>query len=373
MKLESRLFDQLEARKQDQAFRSLGFKSNLVDFSSNDYLGLASSKKLLERINAKEVSSNGATGSRLLSGNSRYIEQVEAELAHIFQSETTLIFNSGYTANLAILSTLPQKGDTILYDELSHACIKDGARLSLAKRYSFKHNDLDDLERQLKTANGNVFVVVESVYSMDGDFCRLTELVELTGLYGAYVILDEAHTTGIMGPGGSGFSGELNLHNDIFIRAYTFGKGMGIHGAAIACSKMVADYFINFARPFIYTTAPSPHSVASIQAAFEHLSEHHELQKALNERVSYFNHLFDQKIGKNLTKISRGHPIQAILIPGNAAVQKASQHLQDSGYDVRPILSPTVKAGEERLRICLHTFNTDNDISGLIDSLATLI
>lgn len=373
MNLKDRLNRQLASRKADHSFRMLSLNDNLIDFTSNDYLGLSRSAELIQIIKAREIHSNGATGSRLLSGNAAYTERVEKKLADIFHSEKALIFNSGYTANIAVLSSLPQRGDTILYDELSHASIKDGARLSPAKKYSFKHNDIADLENKLKKACGNIFIAVESVYSMDGDFCPLADVVNLSNQYRAYIILDEAHTTGIIGTKGTGLSGEMGLEDKLLIRIYTFGKGMGVHGAAISCNKLLADYLINFARPFIYTTALTPHSIASIECAFDYLISHQELQHSLRERINYFNQLFDQKIGRKLSNISNDHPIQAILIRGNDAANAAAQHLQASGYDVRPILSPTVKEGEERLRICLHTFNTDNDISGLIDSLATLV
>lgn len=373
MTLKDRLNRQLTLRKVNQSFRRLTLNNNLIDFSSNDYLGFSRSAELTEVIKAKEVNTNGATGSRLLSGNAAYTEAVEKKLAGIFHSEKALIFNSGYTANIAVFSSLPQRGDTILYDELCHASIKDGARLSLAKKHSFKHNDIADLENKLKKAVGNIFVAVESVYSMDGDSCLLAEVVNLSSQYNAYIILDEAHTTGIIGANGGGLSREMGLEDKLLIRVYTFGKGMGVHGAAVCCSKLVADYLINFARPFIYTTALTPHSIASIEGAFDYLIRHEDLQHKLREHISYFNQLFDQRIGSKLTKISNDHPIQAILIPSNNAVNAAAQHLKTSGYDVRPILSPTVKEGEERLRICLHTFNTSDDISGLIDSLAALV
>jgi 8-amino-7-oxononanoate synthase len=177
---------------------------------------------------------SGSTGSRLLSGNSELAMKLEAKLAATFRSQATLLFNSGYAANLAVLSSIPQKDDTIIYDELSHASIKDGARLSLAKKYSFRHNDMSDLERKISRSTGRVYVVVESVYSMDGDSCPLRELTQLSKKLGFTIILDEAHTTGVSGPRGSGVSVEFDLHDQIDIRIYTFGKAMGACGACVA-------------------------------------------------------------------------------------------------------------------------------------------
>lgn len=374
MNLKGRLLKQLKSRQEKQSFRHLSVKPDLVDFSSNDYLGFARSEGLRALITSKAelVSANGATGSRLLSGNSTYIERVETILANTFNAERALIFNSGYMANLAALSCLPQRGDTILYDELSHACIKDGARLSMAHRFSFRHNDLHDLEQKIKIAKGNIFIAIESAYSMDGDICPLREIVALSEKYDAHIILDEAHSTGVLGPNGSGLSGSLGLEEKIDIRVYTFGKAMGIHGAGIACNDLYYNYFINFARPFIYTTAPAPHAVASIEGAFEFLASNIHLQSDIHERVSFFNRLFDKTLKDKLIRTSFNHPVQAILFPGNDTVKKVAFHLQSAGYDVRPILSPTVKEGEERLRICLHTYNSDMEISGLITTLAAL-
>jgi 8-amino-7-oxononanoate synthase len=370
--LESWLDQTLTARKNKNLFRELKNFSTLKDFCSNDYLGLARSTELFNIINNKveslTINKNGATGSRLLSGNSHLTEETESKLSKIFKSETTLIFNSGYSANLSVLSSIPQKGDTIIYDELAHACIKDGARLSLANRFSFKHNDLNDLEQKVKRANGKVFIAVESIYSMDGDECPLTELVHLTEKYNATIILDEAHSTGFHGHEGSGLAVSLGLEHRVAIRVYTFGKAMGCHGACVAGSNNLASYLINFARPFIYTTALSPHSIVSIACAFDYLHNNISLQSDAQERIRVFN-----EETKSMSKKVNSHSaIQVILVPGNENARNASTILRDHKFDVRPILSPTVKEGSERLRICLHTFNSIDDIKILTELLKTL-
>ena len=241
--LDSILQARLAATNSKGSLRSLKIMDPaLIDFTSNDYLGLARSKSLFEetqsRLQLLSIHSNGATGSRLLSGNSLLVEETEAELARLFRCEETLIFNSGYVANLAVLATLPQRNDTILYDEYAHACMKDGTRLSAAKHWPFRHNDLVDLESKIKKATGNIFIAVESIYSMDGDECPLAQLVELTDRYGATLILDEAHSTGNLGPNGAGVAIAQELAHRIGVRIYTFGKAMRAHGACVAGSAL---------------------------------------------------------------------------------------------------------------------------------------
>jgi 8-amino-7-oxononanoate synthase len=360
--LESWLESKLVERKEKSLFRELSTSKKLVDFTSNDYLGLSRSPEIyaqtLQRLKALHLESNGATGSRLLSGNADYTQLVESRLAQIFKSETALIFNSGYAANLGVLSAIPQRGDTILYDELAHACIKDGARLSLAHRFSFRHNDLEDLARKMQKADGKIFIAVESIYSMDGDECPLEDLVKVAASANATIILDEAHSTGVCGANGSGLAVSLGLEDKIAIRVYTFGKAMGVHGACVAGSQKLIDYLVNFARPFIYTTALPPHSIAAIESAFDFLKDASEPQRILQHKINVYRNF----IGSMTNRTASYSAIQTALFPGNDNVRRAALHLQKSGFDVRPILSPTVPLGEERLRICLHTFNDDDDI-----------
>ncbi len=366
------LSEKLQKRKEENSFRRLTQSPNLIDFTSNDYLGLARSEELFELIKIKTESlphRNGATGSRLLSGNNSYTEEVEQNLASIFKSDAALIFNSGYAANQGVLSSIPQKGDTILYDELAHACIRDGARLSLAGRFPFLHNNLNDLETKLKRAEGNIFIAVESIYSMDGDQCPLKELVDLAEKYHATIILDEAHSTGVIGNNGSGLAVSLGLENKIPVRVYTFGKAMGVHGACVTGSKDLIDYLINFARPFIFTTALSPHSVASIDCSFKYLTGQKSLQLELNHRIKHFISESDKLKVKRLPSETQ---IQGIVIPGNEKIKQVAKHLQASSFDVRPILSPTVSKDSERLRICLHTFNSSEEITQLVQQLYKL-
>jgi 8-amino-7-oxononanoate synthase len=371
--LDDYLSIKLSKRQNEGLLRTLKHPASLADFCSNDYLGLARSQELMEMIQSAfrqlRPLRNGSTGSRLLSGNSAYHEEVEHKLAGIFRSDAALLFNSGYTANLAVFSSIPGKDDTILYDEFAHASIKDGARLSLAKKFSFFHNDLNDLEKKIRRSAGRIFIAVESIYSMDGDLCPLREIVRLAKTHDAFIILDEAHSTGVHGGSGSGIATELNIADQIAIRVYTFGKAMGIHGACVAGSEPLKQFMVNFARPLIYTTAPDNHDLVSIDCAFAYLSAHLELQKQLAMQIKLFRRHAEGVPGISGSESS----IQTAIIPGNESVKKAAHALQTKGFDIRPILSPTVPRGRERLRICLHTFNTEQEIVELAAALAELV
>ena len=370
--LDKLLNQKLEKRRQENSFRTMHTTQQAIDFASNDYLGLARSEELYDLIRqttATQSHVNGAGGSRLLTGHTTCAQSTEEMLAMIFKSDTTLIFNSGYAANQGVLSSIPQKGDTILYDELAHACIRDGARLSLAQRFSFRHNNLDDLEQKLKGAAGNVFIAVESVYSMDGDICPLKDLIPLAEKYHAIVILDEAHSTGVFGTGGAGLAVALGLEDRVPIRIYTFGKAMGVHGACVAGSGVLRDYLINFARTFIYTTALAPHSITAIKCAFEFLASHSDLQNTLASRVAFFTASADKH---SIHRIKSQTQIQGVVVPGNQSVKKLANSLAMAGMDVRPILPPTVAHGSERVRICLHCYNSEKEISELVEALSNI-
>lgn len=345
-----------------------------IDFFSNDYLGFARNPHLIARIDRlwqEKALPLGATGSRLLSGDSDYYQEVEHYLADIFRGEDALLFNSGYLANLAVLSALPGRGDIVFIDEKSHACIKDGIRLSLAKHYTFPHNDVQALERKiLQNHNENqIFIVIESLYSMDGDEANLEGLVALAEKYQAILIVDEAHSTAIMGKNGAGFCVEKGLNNRVDIRIQTFGKGLGSHGAAVISSKAIKEYLINTARPFIFTTALPPHAVLQIQEACRWMSAAHEERYVLNQRISYFLDKANKHLvhSKHLHLIPSRSAIQGLVTSNSERAKNLSNYLQSNGLIALPILSPTVPAGTERLRICLHAFNSEAEIDQLIE------
>lgn len=350
----------LDERKSQNAFRQLQLSNNKIDFCSNDYLGIVKNNLLKIDGNLR----TGSTGSRLLSGNYKLIEETEKLIAKFYEAEAALIFNSGYDANLGLLSSVPQRGDTILYDALSHASIRDGIRLSFAQSFSFAHNDLDDLERRLQTTAGNVFVVTESVFSMDGDMCPLDEIVQLCKKWNAHLIIDEAHATGVTGERGEGLVQQLKLQDEVFCRIHTFGKACGCHGAAVIGSARLRNYLINFARSFIYTTSLPEHGAAAIKKSYEVFPKLNEERSHLAQLVQQFQSSFIK-----YEKAVSHTPIQAVIVPGNEEVKKLAEKLQRNNLDIRPVLYPTVPKGKERLRIVLHAFNTQEELSQLIGLL----
>lgn len=362
----------LDERRLSGAYRSLKPENSLIDFCSNDYLGFARSAVLKQKIETElqnhSTYLNGSTGSRLLSGNLNYTENLEKEIAAHHQYEAGLLFNSGYDANLGLLSSLAQRGDTIILDELIHASVIDGARLSYANRYSFKHNDPNNLEDKLKHAKGNCYVVVESVYSMDGDSPPLQALLNITEKYGAHLIVDEAHAVGLYP---AGLVAELGLQNRIFASVVTFGKALGCHGAIVLGSNLLREYLINFARPFIYTTAPSFHQLAAINMAYKLLSNSAEEITHLKRNIDSFKDLF--YTNNTFPLLKSDSAIQCIVLKSNDRARKLAGFLQDMGLDARAILSPTVAAEAERIRICLHAYNTTNDIIKLTTTINQFI
>lgn len=378
----------LEIRKSKNSFRKLHSPSGLKDFSSNDYLGFSHNREIcelaLKLLKENGLSdTNGATGSRLLTGNHQMYTITEDYIRHFHNCEDALIFNSGYDANIGFFGSVPQRGDIILFDELVHASIREGIRLSNSRSFKFRHNDLKDLESlinkidaKLNTSNAdsNIFIVTESVFSMDGDSAPLEEIINLSAKYNAFVVIDEAHATGVLGNRGQGLVQHLGLEKQVFARIITFGKALGSHGAAVLGSKLLKDYLINFSRSLIYTTALPPHSVATILASYQVLNkkEPQEDMVSLKNNIVIFKTALDFH-NINSTFIESGSAIQCFVIPGNDNVKRLAANLQDKGFDVKPILSPTVPPGKERLRICLHSFNSPDDIKNLVEELSIFI
>jgi 8-amino-7-oxononanoate synthase len=372
----------LEQREQNNSLRKLALPNHLIDFASNDYLGFSKSEAIFNRTHSflidNNIIQNGATGSRLLSGNHAVYQEAENYISKFHDSENALLFNSGYDANVGFFSAVPQRNDVILYDELSHASIRDGIQLSNAKSYKFQHNDFEDLERIiLKLSSDNqqsttIFVVTESVFSMDGDTPNLEKLVQLCNKNNCFLVVDEAHTLGVFGDHGEGLVQMQGLQDDVFARIMTFGKGLGCHGAAILGSQKLIDYLVNFARSFIYTTGLSPHSVASILVAYQHLQTEKEALQKLRENVIHFNQEKKQ-LGLNPLFVRSKSAIQSAIIPGNQKVKNIANQLQEKGFDVKAILSPTVPEGQERIRICLHSYNSKEEISEVLQLLASIL
>lgn len=349
--MDEKLKKRIEQRKQEGSLRQLTQNEGSIDFFSNDYLGLAK-QNLNER-----VSQQGASGSRLLSGNSSQAMDCEERISTFFDSEDAVVYNSGYDANIGFISAVAQRGDYIFYDEYIHASIRDGIRLSLAKAYSFKHNNLDDLKRQLKLIKGTIYIIVESLYSMDGDMSPLNGIQSISKEFGAYLIVDEAHAAGVFGSSGRGIVHARGLQNEIFSRTITFGKAYGFHGAAILCSKELKEYLVNFSRSFIYSTALPLESYSSISERVE-LDKITNQQKLLHDNISYF-----RKGLESCDFLSeKNSPIQVIQFSSKEKLLKLVDKLLECGIYTKPILPPTVPVGSYRVRLCIHSFNSKEEI-----------
>jgi 8-amino-7-oxononanoate synthase len=349
--------------------KQLVLHPNLIDFSSNDYFGWARSPEmktyLMSITHENAHLTVGATGSRLLTGNSRLALDIEEEIAAYHQSEAALLMSSGYLANQGLLAALGTKGSNIIRDEHAHASFIDGCRLSFARNLHFKHNDLTDLEFKLAQCKGLCYVVVESLYSMDGDFAPLTDLVHLCKQKGALLIVDEAHAIGVYG---AGLVQSQYLQDSVFARTITFGKALGGQGAAILGSYHLKRFLINFCRPLIFSTAMSFPQLFVIKAGYYLLKKDRKIAEELQQKCALFAK--EMKLAQENILFS---PIQAIKITGNTAVDQAATALINAGFDVRPIKSPSVPKGGERLRICIHAFNTDKEIIDLTRLLQAIL
>jgi 8-amino-7-oxononanoate synthase len=377
----------LNERREQDALRRLRLPEGKTDFCSNDYLGIVTNGLIGAGADGGVWAglAHGSMGSRLLAGNYPLLEETERALAEFHQAEAGLIFNSGYDANLGVFSCIPQRGDTILYDHLSHASIRDGIRLSFAQSHSFSHNDCDDLERRLRAVRAagsesgggssdgspgesrdspRIFVVTESVFSMDGDLAPLEAILKLCRSYDAHFILDEAHATGVIGKAGEGLAQSLGLQGQCLARIHTFGKAVGCHGAIVLGSERLRRFLINFCRPLIYTTALPPVSVQAIADAYRLFPAMRVERDRLQQLIDRFRQAV---IGYQ--RLNSPTPIQVVIVPGNAEVRELAERLQQAGLDIRPILYPTVPKGSERLRIVVHAFNTTGEIDRLIQLL----
>ena len=368
----------LEQREAQNALRQLGHDNSLIDFSSNDYLGFSKLDIIYKQAHGIVQNiplRNGSTGSRLLTGNHSLYEELESALCQFHNTEAALVFNSGYDANIGFFECVPQRHDIILYDEFIHASIRDGIRMSPARAYKFAHNNLSDLKEKLSghsiSKTPTVYVVTESVFSMDGDSPDLPDLCNLIKKYNAYLIVDEAHATGVFGDHGQGFIQKLGLEQQVFARLVTFGKGLGCHGAAVLGSSELKTYLINFGRSLIYTTALPPHAIATAIAAFDALTSTTSI-KQLHHNTDYFKARVVRH-GLESYFIPSHSAIHSCIIPGNDRVKHISGQLKHKGFDVKPILSPTVPEGKERLRFCLHSYNSEEEISEVLSLLATFV
>ena len=338
-----------------------------IDFSSNDYLGLAASPELSTA--AREALERGvplgAGGSRLLRGNHEEHEALEADAAQFFGSEAALYFGSGFAANAAVIATLPARGDLIVYDELIHASAWDGMVQSKADTKAARHNDVGAFEKVIRAWRsgggiGRVWIAVESLYSMDGDFAPLADLAALAARFDAMLLIDEAHATGVLGPGGRGLAAALDLEGrENVVALHTCGKALGASGALITSSAAVRAFLINRARAFIYATAPSPVIAAVVRRALAIVRDEPERRVKLAGRVAFANETLQRLTGK---RPSGSHILPVVVGQDLRAVALAGA-MQARGYDVRAIRPPTVPEGTARLRIAI-TLNTDEAVIG---------
>jgi 8-amino-7-oxononanoate synthase len=343
-----------------------------IDFSSNDYLGLAQSQALADAVVAaiERGVPIGAGGSRLLRGNHPEHEALEADAARFFGGETALFFGGGFTANTALMAALPARGDLIVYDELIHASVHDGMRLSKAEAVAARHNDPQSIEDAIKawrTAGGagQPWIVVESLYSMDGDRAPIDDLAAIAQRHDAMLIVDEAHATGVFGPEGRGFAAHLEGRDNV-ITLHTCGKALGVMGALVLAPKTIRDFLVNRARSFIYATAPSPLVAAAVRAAIEICGKEPERREKLHRLIT-----FTEAELKSKTRYApSGSQIQPIIVGADTTAVALASAMRARGYDIRAIRPPTVPEGTARLRMTV-TLNTDEAIlSRLIDDLA---
>ncbi|MES0170575.1 8-amino-7-oxononanoate synthase [Mesorhizobium sp. M0027] len=345
------------------------------DFSSNDYLGLAASKRLGDAVAAAIARGTpvGATGSRLLRGNAPEHEELEADAAAFFGAECALFFGSGYVANFALLTALPQKGDLLVLDELVHASMHEGAQASRAQFLLAAHNDVDAVEDAITRwraggGTGRLWIAVESLYSMDGDRAPMESLVALADRHEAFIVIDEAHATGVWGPDGRGFAAAFEGRDNI-VALHTCGKALGASGALVTGPRTLCDYLVNRCRPFIYATAPSPLMAIAAREALAMLSDEPVRRVQLHERVAFAGRQLAECCGV----MPSGSQIQPFVIGDVRRTMAVAAALQARGFDIRGIRPPTVPEGTSRLRISLTLNIGEADISAMVEALVEVL
>lgn len=349
----------LEALARRGRLRYLAPRAGL-DFSSNDYLGLAAGPQL--HAAAAEALARGVAigsgGSRLLRGNDPEHEALEAEAAAFFRAERALFLGGGFAANTAIFNTLPQRGDLVVHDELIHASVHDGVAASRAEARAARHNDpqsFDDAIRAWRSSGGKgtPWIAVESLYSMDGDTAPLDDLAAIADRHDAMLVVDEAHATGVLGPDGRGLAAHLEGRANV-VTLHTCGKALGVMGALILVPRVLADYLVNRARPFIYATAPSPLVAALVRASLRLVHDEQELRRCHADLVAHAG----RELGSRCGLKASGTHIQPVIVGADRRAVALAKAMQEAGFDIRAVRPPTVPEGTARLRISL-TLNVD--------------
>jgi 8-amino-7-oxononanoate synthase len=361
----------LNALKDDDRLRSLTPRAG-IDFSSNDYLALAGCQRMRKAVAAAVEAGTpiGAGGSRLLRGNCAEHESLEAEAARFFGAEAAIFFASGYTANFAVLTTLPQRGDLLVLDALVHASIHEGARAGRAEFRLSAHNDANSIEDVIRTwrsegGKGRIWIVAESLYSMDGDFAPLEAIVAIADRHDAFLMMDEAHATGVFGPNGRGLTAAYEGRENL-IAIHTCGKALGAAGALVTTTGLLRDFIVNRCRPFIFSTAPSPLMAVAVQEALSILRDEPERQQCLANLIDFAHHEIGARQGWRLS----GSQIMPFIAGDNARAMALAVALQARGFDIRGIRPPTVPAGTARLRISLTNNVDQRDVRAMLAALA---
>lgn len=343
-----------------------------IDFTSNDYLGLAQSRELAQAIEAAIARGVpvGAGGSRLLRGNHPEHETLEAEAAAFFGGETALFFGGGFIANTAILATLPSRGDLIVYDELIHASAHDGMRLSKADARPARHNDaqaVDDAIREWRASGGvgQPWIAIESLYSMDGDRAPIAALADIADRHDAMLVVDEAHATGVFGPNGRGLAADLEGRENV-VTLHTCGKALGAMGALVIAPRTIRDFIINRGRAFIYATAPSPLMASAVRAALDICRRDPKRRDGLHSLVAFTA----RELSSKTRFVPSGSQIQPLVVGSDGTAVSLATAMKARGYDIRPIRPPTVPEGTSRLRLTITLNVDDAQIIRFIDDLA---
>jgi 8-amino-7-oxononanoate synthase len=367
--LESRVRERLRALEQNQLLRTLTAPAG-IDLSSNDYLGLARDPRLCERmIEAVGRDGCGSTGSRLLRGHRDGFDAVERRFAEFKGTERALYFSSGYLANLAVLTTFPEAGDVIFSDELNHASLIDGARLSAARRVVFPHNDVQALRRLLEVTpvEGQRFVVTESLFSMDGDTAPLSEYASLCRSAGALLVVDEAHAVGVHGSRGTGLIETSAGSADVLVSINTAGKALGVAGAFVAGAAWAIEYLIQRARPFIFSTAPPPAVAAALEASLDIVISEPERRRLVMTRAR----MMRERLATAGIPVPAGFSqIIPVILGDNERALAVARDLQRQGFDVRAIRPPSVPTGTARIRIAVNATISEPTIDRFTMALA---
>jgi 8-amino-7-oxononanoate synthase len=360
----------LDALKHDNRLRSLKPRAG-IDFSSNDYLALAGASRMRKAISAAVEAGTpiGAGGSRLLRGNCAEHESLEADATRFFGAEASIFFATGYIANFSVLTTLPQRGDLLVLDQLVHASVHEGARAGRAEFRHSTHNDANSVEDVIHTwrsqgGTGRIWIVVESLYSMDGDFAPLDALAAIADRHDAFLMVDEAHATGVFGKRGRGLTAAYEGRENL-IAIHTCGKALGAAGALVTTTKLLRDFIVNRCRPFIFSTAPSPLMAVAVQEALSILRDEPERQQRLVNLIDFAH----REIGKYDGWRLSGSQIMPFIVGDNARAMALAAALQARGFDIRGIRPPTVPPGTARLRISLTNNVDEGDVRAMLDAV----